>query len=176
LPLPLSGTPQAFRAAEPAPRARTASTTGGVVEALAGSDRDLGLGRGGPVVSAARDEAYRAPVPNESNAKIRVVFDREGRVVSADLVEASSGGDAWREVARATARSLASRPLALPANARSNGLEVTVLLVSKVRLPSGAKPGQAVTLTPLGGIFDLADIGAHPRRVMPARILEERWR
>jgi hypothetical protein len=128
------------------------------------------------VVTAARDEAYRAPVPNESVATIRVLFDRDGQVVSAALVEASSGGDAWRQVADAISRALAGRPLTLPANSKTNGLMVLVRVESRVRLPSGARPDSPVSAGAGGLIFDLADIGAHPRRVMSARVLEERWR
>jgi len=176
-PSAIGSAPAPPRTVEPPPApARPVSTTGGLVEALSDHDRDLGLGRGGPVVTAARDEAYRAPVPNESTATIRVLFDRDGRVVSADLVDATSGGGAWREVARAIVEALATRPLTLPASGKANGLAVTVRIVSKVRLPSGARPDSPVSAGAGGLIFDLSDIGAKPRRVISAHIVEERPR
>jgi hypothetical protein len=68
------------------------------------------------------------------------------------------------------------RPLTLPANGKSNGLAVLIRIDAKVRLPSGARPDSPIGAAPGGMSFDLADIGARPRRVVSVRILEERPR
>jgi len=146
---------------------------GGLRAALAAHDRQLGLGSGGPVVSAARIAAQSGTA--DGNATISIKTDASGKVLSVALLDSTTSSAAWAAVARDMAAHLRSSPLRIPRNA--NGVIVTVRLEAKVRMPSGALPGKngVPQLDGVGvaGQFDLADIGARPARTVHATIINE---
>ncbi len=173
IPMPPSASAPSPPADAPPP-AHGYSRTGGLSEALAEGDRKLGLSRGGPVVSAAHDAVATSLVPNESVATIEIRFDREGHPTMATVVDSTGAGEEWNEAARAIVASLAARPLHIPRQAE--GLAVRVRVEVSLRLPSGErsaiKPSAGVGTLGLNG--DLSDISAHPRRMVSARIVNER--
>jgi hypothetical protein len=117
-----------------APPPASVSATGGVAEGLAEHDAAIGMGRGGPVLSAVEDAARSSDAPVAGHATFEVVVGREGKVEARVL---AAGGDAaaWRRVALAAAREVDPRRLRLPAGAR--GWRVVVDIEAKEQLADG---------------------------------------
>jgi len=181
----VSATPDAPKAAE-AKRSADRWLRNGLAE----RDAALGLGPSGPVVSALREATRGSLAPERGSATFLAVVDASGFVVGLRLV-GSTGGDGWESARDDAARSLATVRLALRG---AKGAELTIVVESDVVLPSGAKPAMPIQPSlsdskvqlsenvPAGGTagvvkthtvgrFDLADIGAKPRRVVRARLL-----
>ncbi|MBI5536761.1 MAG: hypothetical protein HY898_28835 [Deltaproteobacteria bacterium] len=154
----------------PAPRA--ASTSGGLREAMQEHDTAIGMGPGGPVVSAARTAAQ--PSTAMGVATFTVTCNAQGRVVSVRVADASRDMREWTLVADSMASSLRSAVFRVPAGA--NGLMIAVRIEASKRLPSGARAGPSVAPKGLGlgGEFDLSDIGQKPQRVVSTAIVSER--
>lgn len=146
------------------------AAAGGLAEGLAERDRARGMGRGGVVATGARAAAL-AKGPNEGRATFVVLTDREGKVRSVSVADPSADAALWNEAARYLRGALASKRLRVPPGAA--GLRVAVLVESKIQMPSGAKPGKSVEVQGAGAAFDVADIGAHPSRVVSCRIVSE---
>jgi hypothetical protein len=104
---------------------------------LAARDRELGLSRASPLVSAAHEAASPSIAPDEGSATFEIESDETGKVVSAKLV--SFGGDtsAWNDVGRAIVTAMApdSKRLRLPRGAR--GLRARLQITAERVLPSG---------------------------------------
>jgi hypothetical protein len=148
---------------------------GGLRDALAAHDRAIGLGSGGPVLAVARDVAFAATV-DESAATIAVDADATGHVTSARVVSATSDTGGWSEVATAIVKAMRGRTLKVPPDAR--GIVVSVRLEVALRLPSGARAGHPVEAGFVPGAFsmsfDVADVGARPKRTVSGQIVDER--
>jgi hypothetical protein len=152
------------------------STTGGLAEGLAEHDASLGLGSGGPVVSAAHAVPVEALVSIDGAGVFDVLTDPTGRVVSVNVADVTSDDLEWRKVARALLAQLAGRMLRVPPGARGVAVRVRVEVIA--RMPSGAKAGHALTPSSTGGGTeerfygvrgDLSDIGASAVRTVHAR-------
>ncbi len=159
-------------------------------------DVALGLGPDGPVLRALRDSTYTSIAPNRGKAIFLAVVDASGSIVDVKLVSTNGDDRAWRDALERAKKALAGQKLALRG---AKGAEVKIEVSSDIRLPSGNKPGDfpiqpklesshiglhegapsagtadTVQAWTLAG-FDLSDIGAKPRRIVHARVLEARF-
>jgi hypothetical protein len=147
----------------------------------------------GPIVNELENTTrHLAGSPFEGHAIVAFRVDELGLVVSATIEDVSGDRRDWEEVAKATFNALAQKRIHLPAGAR--GLAMRVEIMSSVVLPSGARhalsvgspavealdhalkgEGSSSATTPsiAGATFDISDIGAHPVRVVGARVLSE---
>ncbi len=90
-----------------------ASVTGGLAEGLVARDVELGLGRGGPVLTAVEEAARMSDDPVDGNATFGVSVFSDGAVV-ATLLGASSHSASWSRVADTIGHTLRSPPHAAP--------------------------------------------------------------
>ncbi|MBX3189632.1 MAG: hypothetical protein KF819_21580 [Labilithrix sp.] len=182
-----------FRSAAPeapTPAEAKRSVEHSLRQGAAGRDAELGLGPEGPVLTAIRDAARGGLAPERGNATFLAVVDGSGVVVSLRLV-ASTGGEAgWVDARDRAARALAAAKLTL--RGAGKGAELKIYVESDVLLPSGSNAPVRPTLeeskvvinpnVPGGGTsdvvqtytlsrFDLADVGAKPKRVVHARLV-----
>ncbi|HEY8092045.1 MAG TPA: hypothetical protein VIF09_29490 [Polyangiaceae bacterium] len=166
-------------------------------DGLDAHDRALGLGRAGPLVSAAHEASSPSVAPDVGAATLDVESDATGKVLSARVVSGSPDASAWTGVARELVRLMASRSVRVPADAR--GLRTRLRIVAERTSPSGggyatsaggvpddACVGRAdprlgglgrkcLTGMPTGGkqTLDLSDVGAKPSRVVHVQVLSE---
>ncbi|HEY1696286.1 MAG TPA: hypothetical protein VGG39_29175 [Polyangiaceae bacterium] len=135
---------------------RTLSPTGGLAEGLDAHDSAIGLGRGGPVLSAlevaANDEGTA-----QGNATFDVSIDAAGRV-SVSLVNASTSADAWSRVGQAMRSAIDASHVRLPPGA--NGWHVVARVDAKVQYPNGRQPKDLGTRVEADGLA----LGTNPRR------------
>ena len=159
-------TPQeAQRAAdEEANRAAGAAIRG----ALHDHDVALGLGGGGPVISALEAAVRESTAPDESSAILIAVADPSGLLLSVD-VESATDGSSYRAVAEDVLRRLRGQHLRIPSGTR--GLAMRIDVSSKLAAPSGG--GVGLDPRHAGAQFDISDIGSRPRRAVKARVLAE---
>jgi len=154
-----------------APRRTGPRTAGALAEGLEARDRARGHYRGGEVAVAVRDVANRVG-PQQGHATFVVETGPHGHVRTVRMVGASADLELWNKVAQGLRAALLRRAaLRVPPGAR--GLRVSVLVQARVQLPSGAAPGGSVHFKGAGLGFDVADIGATPKRVVYARITSE---
>lgn len=155
---------------------RPLSPTGGLQEALDAHDRAIGLGFGGPAVSAVHAAASQLSAPRAGLATIEIVFDGLGKVQSTRVLSANNDFAGWSKVAADARAILAAGRIRVPA--QSAGLAITLQVESRTQMPSGAAPGSGVPIRPSGlgvaGQFDLSDIGATPTRAVSVRLVGER--
>jgi hypothetical protein len=159
-------------------------------------DVSLGLGPDGPVLRALRDSTYSSLAPNKGKAVFLAVVDASGTVVDVRLVSTDGNDSAWQDARERAAKALLGQKLALRG---AKGAEVRVEVSSDVLLPSGNRPDKSPvqpTLKPSKIVmpenapsapvadtvqswtvatFDLSDIGAKPRRIVRARVVETRF-
>ncbi|HEY1958380.1 MAG TPA: hypothetical protein VGH28_22340 [Polyangiaceae bacterium] len=130
--------------------------------------------------------------PFEGRAVFSVDVDELGLVVNVGVSEASGSRAAWDEVARAVLNALAQKRLHVPPGAKRVAMQIEIS--SKVALPSGAQHPMNVESPAVEGLahaahgqfdrpadgpaivsgsFDFSDIGAHPQRVVGARVLAQ---
>jgi hypothetical protein len=167
-------------------------------DSLESHDRALGLGRGGPLVTAAREAASPAFAPEIGSATLEVEADAAGNVLTARAVAASADWGAWNDVGRELVRRMAGKPLRLRDGAR--GLRARLRVIAEHSKPSGERgssspgalpddvPGadsacegvgaerRCVAGLPLGfssSTQDLSNLGAHPIRVVRVQLLDE---
>ncbi len=130
--------------------------------------------------------------PFEGRAVFSVSVDELGLVVSVGVSEASGSRAVWNDVARAVMNAFAQKRLHVPAGAKRVAMQIEIS--SKVVLPSGAshpmtvespaaealahvaqgqfdRPADSPSI--VSGSFDVSDIGAHPQRVVGARVLSQ---
>jgi hypothetical protein len=147
---------------DPAERARKY-----LVQAQDDHDRELGLGWGGEVTTAANSGAVRDAAPGgEGNAVIEVDLDANGIAVAVRVRSASSQLDGWRRVADTLLAALRGRTVKGLENSR--GGRIALRLETRERLPSGA--GNVAKIEGLGVRGDLADLGARKTRTMNVRL------
>ena len=161
----VAATPEARGA--PASSARVRSI---LRDGLSQHDIELGMARGGVVVSVAKDAVSRSLVPDESFAIIEVRFDSAGHATSARVVESQNDLASWNDAVKTIATQLDDRSVRVPEHAA--GLSVFVRIDVSLRLPSGARGSIAPSAG--GATFDLSDIGARKSRNVAARIVSER--
>jgi hypothetical protein len=166
------------------------STTGGLREALAARDQDLGLGSGGPVVAVAEDAASRSRTPVNGVAVLIASFGIDGAVAEVRVVDANGDRTAWDEVATSIAQGMKARRVKVPPGA--HGVEVTVRVETRWQNPDGSDPDpykvcivgipcnagphrRTIVISPLGigGSIDPSS-AAPPLRVVHARVVHER--
>jgi hypothetical protein len=117
------------------------SKTGGLAEGLDAHDASLGLGRGGPVVSALEVAAASSDAA-EGHATFDVAIDSSGRV-SVALLDASAARGAWTKVGTAAGASLDPKRVRIPPGAQ--GWHVVATVEAKVQYPNGVEPKQLGT-------------------------------
>jgi hypothetical protein len=108
-------------------------------EALHDHDRELGLGSAGPVISAAESIARTSTAAIESEATLDVVADRDGNVTSVSVASASEDYRGWSTVAASLLSALKKQKLHVPPG--TNGVAMSIAIVSREQTPSGAAPG-----------------------------------
>ena len=153
------------------PKPRPASTTGGLQEALDAHDRKVGLGYGGPVVSAFHSAAASPSAPQGGRARFEAIIDSSGRVSSVHVLSANGDMAAWQAVASQVLRILRSRILRVP---EGQAIAIVVDVRSRYQMPSGAKPGESVKMEGAGARFDVSDIGAGPAHNVAVHVVTER--
>jgi hypothetical protein len=112
--------------------------------ALHDHDRALGIGGAGPVITALESITLASTTVVDSEARFEVVADREGNVVSLTLGDVSEDRPGWSTVAASLRAALRSKKLHVPPN--GNGVAMTIQVVSREEMPSGASPGVNVSL------------------------------
>lgn len=146
------------------------SQTGGLREALSASDTQRGVGRGGSAVSAAHQASSEAP--SSGRLVLALTFDASGAATSVHIAERSDGDPTWDSYARAVL-ALAKKKPARPLPEGAKGMVVTMSVESRMVLPSGSAPGSSTKIDGLSGSFDLADLGAPPKKRVTAHVLKE---
>jgi hypothetical protein len=133
--------------------------------------------------------------PFEGRALFSISVDDVGLVVNVQVAESSGDRHAWEDVGKRVLNAMAARRVRVPPGAK--GVAMKIEISSKVTLPSGARHPLTVNspvvdaarnmangqfdkgegmnggLPIVAGQFDLSDIGAHPMRVVGARVLSE---
>lgn len=166
-----------------------------LAQGLLDHDSAKGRGAGSPVMRILEAATYASAAPTNGNASFTFIIDSEGKLVSGSLGAVSSDREAWERVARQAIRDLASHKLRVP---KGKGVKLTVQVISRLELPSGADPGVEVRafglplkrgegdrstrvdvlnprnpLAPLSMLGDPADIGATARRMVRAHVTSE---
>ena len=131
------------------PDASPRSTTGGVSEALAAHDVELGIGRGGAILSAAEQAARGGDAPVSGSATFDVAVHADGAVL-AEVVSTDGNRDAWARVAEDLQRSVDPARIRLPPGGR--GWRVVVQLDAHEQFADGrdvrSLHGPRVSLAP----------------------------
>ena len=122
-----------------ADKAGAGAAVGGLSDALDQRDVSLGLGRGGPVLSALETASRGMDVPIEGAATFDVAIDTSGHV-SVALSDVTSEYAAWSKVAGAAGAAVDAKRVRIPPGAR--GWHVVVRIDAKVQYPNGLKPKQ----------------------------------
>ena len=133
--------------------------------------------------------------PFEGRALFAISVDEVGLVVNVQVAESTGDRHAWEDVGKRVLNAMAQKRVRVPPGAK--GVAMKIEISSKVTLPSGARHPLEVSspvvdaarnaahgqfdkgegmnggLPIVAGQFDLSDIGAHPMRVVGARVLSE---
>ena len=169
------------------------ATRHAIVDPLRAHDAMNGDLTSGPLAQELERTTRRMDgTPFEGRAVFSVSVDELGLVVSVGVSEASGSRAVWDEVAHAVMNAFAQKRLHVPAGAKRVAMQIEIS--SKVVLPSGARHpmtvdspaveglehavhGQfdrpAASPSIVSGSFDVSDIGAHPQRIVGARVLSE---
>ena len=102
------------------------------------------LGPAGPVLTSLESATRNGEVAVNASALFRCVIDAKGKLVSVTVTESTSDPTPWRRVAKRVAEALKSRVLRVPKT--GHGATVSIRVVSREALPSGADPGLAVSV------------------------------
>lgn len=156
-----------------APR-RARPTREGVNELVASVRREEDAKKGmtlpgaSNVASTVKSAVWGSDLPNETKGTLVVKVDASGKVTEVNVVGGTGSAAAWQAVAAAVKASLASRSITLNTDYKKGAI-ITINVQSKMQLPSGAGPDGAFDIdvgkgSPLGGTFDLSDIGSKPKR------------
>ena len=133
--------------------------TGGLVDGLDAHDRELGLGRGGPVLSAV-EEAVRNPgeTPPEGKADYEVVV-RKGGSVKVSLLDSSDSRSSWEGIMKDIERGVSARTVRLPESAA--GMRFVVHVDAVVQWPDGKRPATVGT-KPIAQTGEVGSSESHP--------------
>ena len=141
------GVPERARPTEESPRPEPSPSPDRILrDGLEAHDRAVGLGAGGPLVSAAHDAASPSIAPDLGSATLEVECDARGKVVTAHVVAAAANVAAWSDVARELVRLMSAKSVRLPAGAR--GLRARVRIAVERTWPSGKKGGVGAGAVP----------------------------
>lgn len=166
--LPDRAPPPPAPTAPTAPREVSVDRAGEVLrEAMRDRDKTLGLDlpAAGTVASVVADAVRSSETPATARAVFEVQLSGAGAVLGVRALSSTAGAAAlWALVAREAAAQLAGRVLAMTA-AFAKGAKVYVTVSSSVQMPSGATSG-GIHQQGAGFGFDVADIGARPRRLV----------
>jgi len=113
------------------------SKSGGLVEGLDARDMHLGLGRGGPILSAVDAAAHDPAAPVLGKALFAISVLDNGSI-KVDTLNASSERAAWEKLAPIIAQGLADKNVRVPNAAK--GIRVTVSVDAREQFASGAPP------------------------------------
>jgi len=131
-------------------------------------DKALGLDlpAAGTVAAAVKNATYSSAVGGTAAATIAVQIGPSGAVRSVRVAGAQGGSAAaWAGVASATRAALAGQQLAM-IGAYKKGALVVVHVQSRMQSPSGKKVDSEGPSLGTSFTFDVADIGARPKRVV----------
>jgi hypothetical protein len=187
-------------------------TTGGLLEGLDAHDVSVGMGRGGPVLTALENALASDGAPFEGAATFDVGIDSGGHV-SVVIVDESVASTGWSHVADAARAAIDPAMVRIPPGAR--GWHVVARIDAQVRYPNGADPKTlgtqveaspgavhvtkdaivvekmpavafvtrgkvcslrveiGLTLVPISGGCDPANIGTQPLRVVHGHVVSE---
>ncbi len=120
------------------------SRTGGLIEGLDASDRERGLGRGGPVLSAVEEAAHSPDAPAEGFAEYEVLV-RPGGSVDVVLLRDSNDRHAWAQIAPAIREGVSSRHVFIPR--ATSGMRFVVYVEAAIQFPDGKRPADFGTRT-----------------------------
>ncbi|WP_437590660.1 hypothetical protein [Sorangium sp. So ce1000] len=166
--LPDRAAPKPAPTAPTAPREVSMDKAGELLrEAMRDRDKRLGLElpAAGTVASVVAEAVRAAETPATARAVFEVHLSGTGAVLGVRALSSTAGAAAlWARVASEAAAQLAGRVLAMTA-AFAKGAKVYVTVNSSVQMPSGATSG-GIHQQGAGFGFDVADIGARPRRVV----------
>jgi hypothetical protein len=155
----------------------------GMKAILSEHDLSLGLGQGGPLVTAVEDVTGSSRAPVDGSAAFVVDADETGAVISVRAVDVSSDEEAWREVAALLLAKMKNHPLHIRPGWR--GVSVTLQVRSRLQAPDGASArgrlplGARVALFPLkilSGSFDVTELTPQEFRRIDAWEADERPR
>jgi hypothetical protein len=145
---------------------------GAMREALHDKDVALGMGGGGPVVTALEEAFLAGTAPLESHAVLVAIADATGVVIRVDVESFSDDLASFRAIADDVLSRLRDKRVRVPV--ASHGLSMRIDVSSRLALPSGAGPaGVGYDPRHVGMNFDMSDVGAHVGRIVHARILGE---
>jgi hypothetical protein len=147
------------RGVEPAPVG--VSTTGGVTEGLDARDVAIGMGRGGPVLSALEAAAAGSDAPMEGTATFDVAIDAGGHV-SVVLLDGSKPPGAWAKVGEAARTALDPKRVHIPPGAK--GWNVVAALEAKIRYPDGLDQKELGTQVRAVGLHLTVNLGRETAR------------
>lgn len=131
-------------------------------------DKALGLDlpAAGTVAAAVKSATHSSSVGGSASATIAVEIGPSGAVRTVRVAGAQGGSAAaWAGVASATRAALAGQALAMT-GAFKKGALVVVHVQSHMQSPSGRRVGSEGPSVGTGFSFDVADIGARPKRVV----------
>jgi hypothetical protein len=162
-------------------------------QGLVNADAAVGYGPGGPVLRALEQLVYASTLPLNGKALLTVTIDSNGKLLDVSVGEVSEARAQWERVAAHTSAALATRRLSVP---KGSGMTLQIEVTSHLELPSGRDPGLEIRalglpikrgrgkrssridllgsperLLALDG--DPADIGAHARRMVHARVISQ---
>jgi hypothetical protein len=162
-------------------------------EMLTARDVSIGLGRAGPLVSAAHEAASSSSAPEVGTTILEVDIDSQGRVVTARAEDR-----AWNGVASALVQRMARKPVRVTHGSR--GLRARLRVVAEKAPPSGARGSSGVGAVPddvpggtkacegtgihrrcVAGMpvgvtnaqHDTSNVGANPTRIVHVQLLAE---
>jgi hypothetical protein len=141
-------------------------------------DVELGLVPGGELVALARDFVRTSIAPINSHATLEFTIDGAGAVISARVLDVSSGRSEWDEVAARIVPSVQGKTL----KTFPEGVIVTVEITSALKTVGGTSPGGsgfgATVASVAGAITDplgtIANASVPKQRVVAARIVDVR--
>ena len=186
--------PEAGTSPEAEARATGRTVSESMSDMLAERDVALGLGRGGPLVTAAREAASSPDAPAVGTTILEVEGDASGRVTAA-----RADDHAWDAVAAGIVQRMAGKALRVRPGAR--GIRARLRVVAELSLPAGTRgtsspgavpddiaggklkvcegegwsrrclAGMPVGVT--GSVADVSNLGAAALRVVHAQLLGE---
>jgi hypothetical protein len=105
-------------------------------------DRHIGMGSGGPVLSALERAAYGSGLPGNTSALFLARIDEKGTVTFLDVLDVNADHGSWSGIATRALGTLRGKKLRISAGSR--GVELRIRVSSREVLPSGADPGLEV--------------------------------
>ncbi len=111
------------------------SRTGGVAEGLAAHDVELGLGRGGPILTALESAARSSDAPVDGSATFEAVVLADAAVTTVNVLSADGETDGWVRVGESAEQSIPPGHVRVPPGTR--GWRVVVRVEATTRLADG---------------------------------------